>query len=113
MRTWGIHPQAKAETSRFPRNEFPHMLGSQTTPDKADARKFASAPVAFRNSDHVGIRNCRFRGSIAGLCAPSVNASSASALPRHGDGSCGPRRPLFAWHAPPHVFACPFAPLVS
>jgi hypothetical protein len=57
MRTCGIHPQAKPETSRFPRKELPHMPGSSTTPGRAGARNNASVHVAFRDSDHVGTQD--------------------------------------------------------
>jgi hypothetical protein len=56
MRTRGISPLAKPETSRFPRKELPHMPGSSTTPGRADTRDDASVHVAFRDSEHVGTR---------------------------------------------------------
>ena len=33
MRTYGVHPQVKPETSRFPCKELPHIPGSSTTPE--------------------------------------------------------------------------------
>ena len=56
MRTCGVHPQAKPETSRFPNKELPHMPGSPTTPGRADTRVDASVHVAFRENEHVGTR---------------------------------------------------------
>jgi hypothetical protein len=53
----GVRPQAKPETSRFPRKELPHMPGSSTTPGRTGPRNNASVHVAFRDSDHVGARN--------------------------------------------------------
>src|SRR5271167_1809842 len=53
----GVRPQAKPETSRFPRKELPHMPGSSTTPGRADARDDTSDCVAFRDSEHVGTRD--------------------------------------------------------
>src|SRR5208282_6493117 len=40
-----------------PRKELPHMPGSPTTPDWAGARNNVPVYFAFRESDHVGIRN--------------------------------------------------------
>jgi len=57
MRTCGVHPPTKPETSRFPRKELPHMPGSSTTPGRADARDDTSDCVAFRDSEHVGTRD--------------------------------------------------------
>jgi len=57
MRTCGVHPLTKPETSRFPRKELPHMPGSSTTPGRADARDDTSVCVAFRDSEHVGTRD--------------------------------------------------------
>ena len=57
MRTCGIRPQAKPETSRFPYKELPHIPGSLTTPGWAGARTNASVHVAFRETDNVGTRN--------------------------------------------------------
>jgi len=57
MRTCGTIAKANPEISRFPCKELPHMPGSSTTPGRTDARLNASAPVAFRDSDHVGTRN--------------------------------------------------------
>src|ERR1019366_31648 len=57
MRTCGVHPQAKPETSRFPRKELPHMPGSSTTPGRTNARADASVHVAFRENEHVGPRD--------------------------------------------------------
>ena len=57
MRTCGIHPQAKPETSRFPCKELPHMPVSLTTPGWAGARNNAPVHVAFRETDNVGTRN--------------------------------------------------------
>jgi hypothetical protein len=57
MRACGIHPQAKPETSRFPRKELPHMPGSLTTPGRTVARNSAPVHVAFRETDNVGTRN--------------------------------------------------------
>jgi len=57
MRTCGIPPQAKPETSRFPCNELPHMPVSLTTPGWADPRNHASVHVAFRKTDDVGTRD--------------------------------------------------------
>ena len=57
MRTCGVHPPTKPETSRFPRKELPHMPGSSTTPGRADARDDTSVCVAFRDSEHVGTRD--------------------------------------------------------
>jgi hypothetical protein len=34
MRTCGVHPRAKPETSRFPCKELAHMPGSRTTPER-------------------------------------------------------------------------------
>jgi len=48
MRTCGIRPQAKPETSRFPYKELPGWAG---------ARNNASVHVAFRETDNVGTRN--------------------------------------------------------
>src|SRR5208282_5582737 len=45
MRTCGIRPQAKPETSRFPYKELPHIPGSLTTPGWAGARTNASVHV--------------------------------------------------------------------
>ena len=53
----GVRPQAKPETSRFPRKELPHMPGSSTTPGRTGPRNNASVHVAFRDFDHVGTRN--------------------------------------------------------
>jgi hypothetical protein len=47
---------ADLEISRFPYKERPYMPGSQTTPDRSDARTIASARFAFRLFDDVGIR---------------------------------------------------------
>jgi hypothetical protein len=75
---------AKLEISRFPRKEFPYMPGSTTTQDRAAARDFAAARVAFRQWDSVGILitnpfaalwlactfPCqRFADSLTGACA--------------------------------------------
>jgi len=38
MRTRGVQPQAKPETSRFPNKELPHMPGSPTTPGRTGTR---------------------------------------------------------------------------
>src|SRR5271157_2069936 len=57
MRTCGIPPQAKPETSRFPCNKLPHMPVSLTTPGWADPRNHASVHVAFRKTDDVGARD--------------------------------------------------------
>ena len=57
MRTCGIPPQAKPETSRFPCNELLHMPVSLTTPGWADPRNNASVHVAFRKTDDVGTRD--------------------------------------------------------
>jgi len=47
------------------------MPGSQTTPNRADARVVASARIAFHVKDRVCVRNKNhFRGSMAGLCVP-------------------------------------------
>jgi hypothetical protein len=47
------------------------MPGSQTTPNRAEARDIASARVAFHVKDRVSVRNTNhFRGSMAGLCVP-------------------------------------------
>src|ERR1700716_1485867 len=66
MRTYGVRPQVKPETSLFPSKELPHMPGSSTTPGRTGARDNAPVHVAFRDSEHVGTRDksC-FRGSIA------------------------------------------------
>jgi hypothetical protein len=56
MRTCGVPPQAKPETSRFPNKELPHMPGSPTTPGRADTRVDVSVHVAFRENEHVGTR---------------------------------------------------------
>src|SRR3954463_2505650 len=58
MRTNGIPPLAKPEISRFPHKERPHEPGeSPTTPGWASARDDAPVHFAFRDSDHVGIRD--------------------------------------------------------
>jgi hypothetical protein len=57
MRTCGVHPQAKPETSRFPYKELPHMPGSLTTPGRTDARTNASVHVVFRKTEHVDTRD--------------------------------------------------------
>src|SRR5271157_125398 len=73
----GVRPQAKPETSRFPRKELPHMPGSSTTPGWAAARNNAPVHVAFRDSDHVGARNyLPFAAQWLAYALP-VNASSA------------------------------------
>jgi hypothetical protein len=57
MRTRGIPPLAKPETSRFPHKERPHVPESQTTPGWTSTRDDAPVHVAFRDSDHVGTQN--------------------------------------------------------
>jgi len=57
MRTRGVQPRAKPETSRFPYKKLPHMPGSTTTPGRMGARDDVPIHVAFRESDHVGTRD--------------------------------------------------------
>jgi len=47
---------ANQEISRFPCKERPYMPGSPTTPDQTGARTIASARIAFRLLNNVGIR---------------------------------------------------------
>ena len=56
MRTGGVHPPAKPETSRFPCKELPHMPGSSTTPGWVGARVIALPMLPSVISDHVGTR---------------------------------------------------------
>src|SRR6266568_4820500 len=57
MRTGGVHPPAKPETSRFPCKERPHMPGSSTTPGRPIACVGALGHIAFRYTDSVGTRD--------------------------------------------------------
>src|SRR5208337_3119183 len=83
----GVRPQAKPETSRFPRKELPHMPGSSTTPGWAAARTNAPVHVAFRDSDHVGARNYLLSRLNGWPMHSPVNASSASSrIPTHDSG---------------------------
>src|SRR5208282_5454810 len=83
----GVRPQAKPETSRFPRKELPHMPGSSTTPGWAAARNNAPVHVAFRVSDHVGTRNYLLSRLNGWPMHSPVNASSASSrIPTHDSG---------------------------
>jgi len=70
MRTSGVHPPAKPETSRFPCKERPHMPGSVTTPDRM-ALAIARLPCCLPRYQARRLPDRRtFRGSMAGLCAP-------------------------------------------
>ena len=87
MRTCGIRPQAKPETSRFPCKELPHMPVSLTTPGWAGARNTrpsmlpsvrptTSAPKTFKLSR---LHNWPMR-------SPADASSSSSRMPTHGSG---------------------------
>ena len=70
MRTCGVHPPAKPETSRFPCKELPHMPGSVTTPERR-ALALSHLPMlpsvlSITSASGSGT----FRGSMAGLCGP-------------------------------------------
>src|SRR6266446_87943 len=70
MRTRGVHPPAKSETSRFPCKERPHMPGSLTTPER-QALALSHLPVlpsVLSITSASGPRT--FRRSMAGLCVP-------------------------------------------
>ena len=83
----GVRPQAKPETSRFPRKELPHMPGSSTTPGRTGPRNNASVHVAFRVYDHVGTRNYLLSRLNGWPMHSPVNASSASSrIPTHDSG---------------------------
>jgi hypothetical protein len=70
MRTGGVHPPAKPETSRFPCKERPHMPGSLTTPGGM-ALAIARLPCCLPRYQARWLPDRRtFRGSVAGLCAP-------------------------------------------
>jgi hypothetical protein len=70
MRTGGVHPPAKPETSRFPCKERPHMPGSLTTPGGM-ALAIARLPCCLPRYQARRLPDRRtFRGSVAGLCAP-------------------------------------------
>src|SRR5439155_26827082 len=56
MRTRGVHPPVKPETSRFPCKELSHMPGSLTTPERQLLALSHPARVAFRVINHVGLR---------------------------------------------------------
>src|SRR5277367_980405 len=70
MRTRGVHPPAKSETSRFPCKELPHMPGSLTTPERwvLALSHLPVLPSVLSSTWASGSRT--FRGSMAGLCAP-------------------------------------------
>ena len=55
MRTTPEKQVAELEISRFPRKELSCMPGSMTTQDRAATRDIATARVAFRQWDSVGI----------------------------------------------------------
>ena len=57
MRTRGVHPPVKPETSRFPCKERAHMPVSKTTPGRLGARDIAPICVAFRQRNDVGTRD--------------------------------------------------------
>ena len=57
MRTGGVQPPVKPETSRFPRKELPHMPGSPTTPGWASARDIAPPMLPSVKIEHVGARD--------------------------------------------------------
>src|SRR5215469_7687419 len=50
-------------TSRFPRNELPHMPGSSTTPGSPGARAYAPVCIAFRLRNGVSTRNMNLCGA--------------------------------------------------
>ncbi len=62
-------------TSRFPRNELPHMPGSSTTPDRPGTRAHAPGRIAFHLRNSVGARIRIFTGLNGWpMCSPA-NAS--------------------------------------
>jgi hypothetical protein len=48
---------ARRGISRFPRNEFPHMPGSSTTPGRPGTRAYAPFRIAFHLRNSVGTRD--------------------------------------------------------
>src|SRR5258705_3917933 len=55
-RTEGVHPPAKPEASRFPCKELPHMLRVFDHAGLGGRSRYRASHVAFRDSDHVGVR---------------------------------------------------------
>jgi hypothetical protein len=55
-RTDGVHPPAKPEASRFPCKELPHMLRVFDHAGLGGRSRYRASHVAFRDSDHVGVR---------------------------------------------------------
>ena len=62
-------------------------LGASTTPDQRGARGDAPARFTFRSVNSVGVQNRAFRGSMAGLCAPTDASKLPSRTNPHGSGS--------------------------
>ena len=56
MRTGGVQPPAKPEASRFPCKELPHMLCVFDHAGLGERSRYRAPHVAFRVSDHVGVR---------------------------------------------------------
>ena len=87
MRTRGVSPLAKPETSRFPRKERPHMPGSSTTPGRTDTRAGVSAvlpSVILTTSAPETILLSRLHGWP--VRSPADASPTPSRVPTHGSG---------------------------
>jgi hypothetical protein len=61
-RSLPVRPAGRG-TSRFPRNQLPHMPGSSTTPGPPGARAYAPVCIAFRLRNGVSTRNMNLCGA--------------------------------------------------
>ena len=114
MRTDGVHPPVKSETSRFPCKELPHMPGSLTTPERWGARAIAPARVAFRVIKHVGLRIEDFSRLNGWPVHSPVNASPPpSKVSSHDSGASVVRYTFTARDFHSLLFAVSPAPVIT